>query len=79
MVSIHAPVKDATNHDKRRRQHKYCFNPRTRKGCDKDGMYITRADKVSIHAPVKDATPCLWKALLITFSAYNFANNKVYK
>ena len=34
---------------------------------------------VSIHAPVKDATACLWKALLITFSAYNFANNKVYK
>ena len=55
------------------------FNPRTRKGCDwANWKYYVRYS-VSIHAPVKDATTCLWKALLITFSAYNFANNKVYK
>ena len=34
IVSIHAPVKDATDDDSICLQSRYCFNPRTRKGCD---------------------------------------------
>ena len=35
----------------------FCFNPRTRKGCDLDGKVERLVDNnVSIHAPVKDAT-----------------------
>ena len=33
------------------------FNPRTREGCDLQGLYDTRIDLgISIHAPVKGAT-----------------------
>ena len=78
-VSTHAPVKDATLLQIQGYQSN-CFNPRTRKGCDSAYIFDNKDFiKVSTHAPVKDATACLWKALLITFSAYNFANNKVYK
>ena len=33
-----------------------CFNPRTRKGCDRTFYEYAEALGVSIHAPVKDAT-----------------------
>jgi len=33
------------------------FNPRTREGCDEDGLEVTFHDSfISIHAPVKGAT-----------------------
>ena len=55
IVSIHAPVKDATL-DVSGVILRSCFNPRTRKGCD-DFYFPEFAHlSVSIHAPVKDAT-----------------------
>ena len=33
-VSIHAPVKDATDNRYPKGRDTLCFNPRTRKGCD---------------------------------------------
>ena len=55
IVSIHAPVKDATL-DVSGLILRSCFNPRTRKGCDTRKKKAPQEPKVSIHAPVKDAT-----------------------
>ena len=78
-VSIHAPVKDATKgQDHALQRTDVSIHAPVKDATSSSGDVVTK-QKVSIHAPVKDATPCLWKALLITFSAYNFANNKVYK
>ena len=54
-VSIHAPVKDATNVLSFRLT-VVGFNPRTRKGCDANRLKDVSVSMVSIHAPVKDAT-----------------------
>ena len=35
---------------------KYCFNPRTRVGCDATLSYLMELAQVSIHAPVWGAT-----------------------
>ena len=55
-VSIHAPVKDATSEIKLGMPSGNSFNPRTRKGCDRDKFAGCLIKDVSIHAPVKDAT-----------------------
>ena len=55
-VSIHAPVKDATNQLLFQNRIRKSFNPRTRKGCDTRLDDYKQKTKVSIHAPVKDAT-----------------------
>ena len=54
-VSIHAPVKGATN-DTETHQADRSFNSRTRKGCDVPSRLIWADLWVSIHAPVKGAT-----------------------
>ena len=78
-VSIHAPVKDATLVGELQAMGKKVSIHAPVKDATAKKHIEGVEYAVSIHAPVKDATPCLWKALLITFSAYNFANNKVYK
>jgi len=56
-VSIHAPVKGATQL-RRRRVHWRCSNPRAREGRDPKSLAIPYGfSVVSIHAPVKGATP----------------------
>ena len=56
-VSIHAPVKGATNTAQLFSQRAGGFNPRTREGCDVLYRRFTVIEfKVSIHAPVKGAT-----------------------
>ena len=54
-VSIHAPVKGAKACQFYLRRFKKCFNSRTRKGCEIDGLFTSAKDAVSIHAPVKGA------------------------
>ena len=56
-ISIHAPVKGATQSNGRGIAHGKYFNPRTREGCDgcQDGPR-QRRQMISIHAPVKGAT-----------------------
>ena len=56
IVSIHAPVKDATRRTINGCQSHTGFNPRTRKGCDVCRWLVDGIIGVSIHAPVKDAT-----------------------
>ena len=56
LVSIHAPVKDATRNIQATILELLGFNPRTRKGCDIEEDYNNLLTEVSIHAPVKDAT-----------------------
>ena len=76
-VSIHVPVKDTTYMATSLNWTKQGFNPRTRKGYDlaaEDGRYVVT---VSIHVPVKDTTACLPKALFITLSANDSANNDI--
>ena len=53
------------------------FNPRTRKGYDALKKSVYLAITVSIHVPVKDTTACLPKALFITLSANDSANNDI--
>ena len=38
-ISIHAPVKGATNAARRHFRHTQDFNPRTREGCDKNKVH----------------------------------------
>ena len=56
-ISIHAPVKGATQRcSVPPRQDRY-FNPRTREGCDSKRFFRSFAGvSISIHAPVKGAT-----------------------
>ena len=56
IVSIHAPVKGATELFLKSFIILPCFNPRTREGCDLDRMATGEEIIVSIHAPVKGAT-----------------------
>ena len=56
-ISIHAPVKGATDYFQHLFHPFLHFNPRTREGCD----FLAEAEKlkaksISIHAPVKGAT-----------------------
>ena len=53
------------------------FNPRTRKGYDDVIPEYKSFLPVSIHVPVKDTTACLPKALFITLSANDSANNDI--
>ena len=56
-ISIHAPVKGATNRGMIFVSQNCYFNPRTREGCDNVGQPDgPLADGISIHAPVKGAT-----------------------
>ena len=56
-ISIHAPVKGATQNPIPAGSKKYHFNPRTREGCDVHDIRIIRnGHSISIHAPVKGAT-----------------------
>ena len=55
-VSIHAPVKGATQGRISLPKLFWSFNSRTRKGCDDKYAKALVALKVSIHAPVKGAT-----------------------
>ena len=55
-VSIHAPVKGATEALVKRAGRTKGFNPRTREGCDEALLAQARGVPVSIHAPVKGAT-----------------------
>ena len=55
-VSIHAPVKGATQRWSWPSRRPGSFNPRTREGCDISALLMHRFPLVSIHAPVKGAT-----------------------
>ena len=56
-VSIHVPVKGATDAESWAMRAISGFNPRTRKGCDNNRFKIVPTNTaVSIHAPVKGAT-----------------------
>ena len=56
-ISIHAPVKGATDARQHRSGFTHDFNPRTREGCDGGcGLQVFNAKGISIHAPVKGAT-----------------------
>ena len=56
-ISIHAPVKGATEFHARHADDADDFNPRTREGCDAIGAFIRiPVPFISIHAPVKGAT-----------------------
>ncbi len=56
-VSIHAPAWGATCAFRWRRVTLPCFNPRTRMGCDPEGIeLLVSRDGVSIHAPAWGAT-----------------------
>ena len=55
-VSIHASVKDATQHVSCAYIIKRGFNPRICKRCDSFFIKVGRIPGVSIHASVKDAT-----------------------
>ena len=55
VVSIHAPVKGAIPGTVRSSRLDWCFNPRTREGCDVIGEQLVVQVEVSIHAPVKGA------------------------
>ena len=57
LISIHAPVKGATEARHQEAGRTYDFNPRTREGCDDDRtLDAVLAVGISIHAPVKGAT-----------------------
>ena len=56
IVSIHAPVKSATQASVFSLSATFCFNPRTREECDMMLLLIVALGAVSIHAPVKSAT-----------------------
>ena len=56
-ISIHAPVKGATDDERDGDDPCRDFNPRSRKGSDtKDGDTSFGNTPISIHAPVKGAT-----------------------
>ena len=55
-ISIHAPVKGATQSGDCPSRVAENFNPRSREGSDPDEEYNDFSDKISIHAPVKGAT-----------------------
>ena len=55
-VSIHAPARGATIEFVVSMGRYFCFNPRTRTGCDKGGRKMTKYQEVSIHAPARGAT-----------------------
>ena len=56
-ISIHAPVKGATNENIIDFYYRSYFNPRTREGCDQKISPEELANAIiSIHAPVKGAT-----------------------
>ena len=57
LVSIHAPARGATQNDTARLIINFCFNPRTRTGCDlRIALNLRFANDVSIHAPARGAT-----------------------
>ena len=57
VVSIHAPAWGATWSGGSSPRQTYCFNPRTRVGCDQhDGEQGQQVKRVSIHAPAWGAT-----------------------
>ena len=66
-VSIHAPVKGATEIARRFPAHIDSFNPRSREGSDIKMVIATLATHVSIHAPVKGATRGYSKATAIPY------------
>ena len=47
-VSIHAPARGATKKQTRRLTRRYCFNPRTRTGCD-SGSPVTRRTQIRFN------------------------------
>ena len=56
-ISIHAPVKGATDAAGTAELSKWYFNPRTREGCDTNPCENSSQEyTISIHAPVKGAT-----------------------
>ena len=56
-VSIHAPARGATLHQKTFEPHPYCFNSRAREGRDRFARIAeARILSVSIHAPARGAT-----------------------
>ena len=56
-ISIHAPMKGATNHVPLFRSDVPHFNPRTHEGCDAAvQIHQIRQTRISIHAPMKGAT-----------------------
>ena len=55
-ISIHAPVKGATEASTGSVGPDPDFNPRTREGCDLLSREFRRHSLISIHAPVKGAT-----------------------
>ena len=61
IVSIHAPVKGATERQQGEKNGIQSFNSRTRKGCDHRRRRRNRQRRVSIHAPVKGATSSVYK------------------
>ena len=59
-ISIHAPVKGATNNTGVPGVSVFNFNPRTREGCDANNQHsYPIAFSISIHAPVKGATSAI--------------------
>ena len=44
MISIHAPMKDATNDRRHIKHQEYNFNPRTHEGCDRSGLKMIRIE-----------------------------------
>ena len=64
-ISIHAPVKGATEFDVSAFTALFDFNPRTREGCDVFKIHGQALQAfISIHAPVKGATSRISKASL---------------
>ena len=55
-VSIHAPGRGATGRVLRKRMRPFCFNSRTREGCDPKSYVSNWTKSVSIHAPGRGAT-----------------------
>ena len=67
-VSIHAPAGGATQQLSKLCFRYYCFNPRTRRGCDTQLMETPgHSQQVSIHAPAGGATGIL--LLLVNMGA----------
>ena len=64
IISIHAPVKGATNDFAVFIADCTDFNPRSREGSDFANPPVTVVSDISIHAPVKGATSFLLRLLL---------------
>ena len=74
-ISIHAPVKGATDFAVRLHSKTQNFNPRSREGSDHISRPYILAIQISIHAPVKGATAKITKTIPNDLRKINNYNN----